>query len=299
MVTRSWRSLWPWLALVALAGCTTATTAGRSAAVPPPAPASSSRPERAEAQRLSRSSHRREEAVAADERRTRYSARPDVDLAVVEGERAFERGDLEGALEGYARALALEPENYFATLWTGDVHFKAQHWERAAQWFRRAVALEPNVETAHRYLGDVLRRQGRDEEALEEYIEAVIASPQSEYPKHTLQRWFQNLRKPVPELPRDRLELGGVRIGLGGPDGRQGLAEQVAALRKVAALQVDDGAWRERIAGLATLRDAGLLEPYVVLERFNPDVARDYAAYRAAHRKELRRYLRVYWCGQE
>lgn len=45
------------------------------------------------------------------------------------------------------------------------------------------------------------------------------------------------------------------------------------------------------IQSLRKIHDAGLLEPYVLLNRPNKDIIQDYAAYRSAHREKLLRYL--------
>jgi tetratricopeptide (TPR) repeat protein len=229
----------------------------------------------------------------------RYSALPEVQQAIVEGEAAFARNDYDGAVRAYGRAVALEPGNYFATLWTGDCHFARQDWDQAALWFRKAIAIDRDAETAHRYLGDVLERQQRYPEALAEYVEAVVASPYDRFPRNALQKRMEARSRPlVPQLPRGRLELGGAPIEVSpGPGGRRGLAEEVAALRAAAGLQGVDARWRPHVEALARLRDAGLLEAYVLLDRGSADVAPDYEPYRAAHREELRRYLRAYWCG--
>lgn len=240
----------------------------------------------------------REDGTVAPRPAPRFSTDPTVQQAIVDGEGAFERGEMDAALRSYARALELEPRNYWATLWTGDVHFKAERWDAAAEWFRKAVDLDGDVELGHRYLADVLRRVGKQEEALDQYVEAVIADPQSAYARHMLKQFVQKMPKPpIPVLPREAVEIAGRRIEFGGPGGRRGLAEEVAGLRTLAAVNADQDAWREKLTRLAVIRDAGLLEPYVVLERTGPEVARDYPAYREGHRKELRRYLRVYWCG--
>lgn len=57
--------------------------------------------------------------------------------------------------------------------------------------------------------------------------------------------------------------------------------------------------WRPIAAGLEQLTKDGLLEAYVLFERADEDLAKDFVAYRTEHRDLLERYIRVYWCGFE
>jgi len=57
-------------------------------------------------------------------------------------------------------------------------------------------------------------------------------------------------------------------------------------LRKKEKIQVDAS-----LSELIRIDEAGLLEPYVFLNRSDKDIAKDYPAYRAAHRDLIRRYL--------
>jgi hypothetical protein len=43
----------------------------------------------------------------------------------------------------------------------------------------------------------------------------------------------------------------------------------------------------------------GLLEAFALLERADGELAQDFSAYRLAHREQLARFIRVYWCGLE
>src|SRR5579872_1831428 len=50
-----------------------------------------------------------------------YSSRQDVDNAIRSAEAAFSKGDMDGALAGYQQVLQLDPQNYLAMLYSGDV----------------------------------------------------------------------------------------------------------------------------------------------------------------------------------
>jgi tetratricopeptide (TPR) repeat protein len=82
---------------------------------------------------------------------------------------------------------------------------------------------------------------------------------------------------------------------------RHSLAEEADALRQV-ALAIAGDVKASRItqphpcfANLQKLVDEGLLEAHVLYARADKGIAQDYAAYRAAHRDLLRRYLTRYF----
>src|SRR5205807_6320755 len=86
-----------------------------------------------------------------------FSDRKEVDDAMKGAEADFTRGDLDKAREGYLRALLLDPGNYEAALFIGDVYFKQHTYGSAGEWFARAIQINPNRETAYRYWGDALK----------------------------------------------------------------------------------------------------------------------------------------------
>ncbi|HEV3471571.1 MAG TPA: tetratricopeptide repeat protein [Pyrinomonadaceae bacterium] len=123
---------------------------------------------------------------------SKFSANPEADAAMREGEEAFVRGDGPAALAAYERALRLDPKLYEAPLFAGDVFLKQGDFERAGEWYARAVRLDPDREQAYRYWGNVLLRQARLDEARDKYVEAVVADPYNPYVwEHGLFRWAQ------------------------------------------------------------------------------------------------------------
>jgi tetratricopeptide (TPR) repeat protein len=93
---------------------------------------------------------------------------------------------------------------------------------------------------------------------------------------------------------------------------RRTLVEEVEALRamlkvseqlnaaKPSKISADDLAkWGPVLKTLAAIDRDGLLEPFALLERADSEMAKDYAPYRAAHRDQLIRFIRVYWCNRE
>jgi tetratricopeptide (TPR) repeat protein len=118
-----------------------------------------------------------------------YSQDVAVDRAMQEAEADFVKGRYDEAIAGYEKVLALDPKNYHATLFLGDVLYKEKKYDQAGDWFAKAIALQPDVETAYRYWGDALKAQGRSEEALEKFLDAVVAEPYSRSPWMGLRQW--------------------------------------------------------------------------------------------------------------
>jgi len=106
-----------------------------------------------------------------------FSPQKEVNDVMQQAESDFSRGNLDKAREGYLHALLLEPKNYHAALFIGDVYFKQHVHGSAGEWFARAIEIDPNRETAYRYWGDALSAMGKNDEAREKYIQAVVADP--------------------------------------------------------------------------------------------------------------------------
>lgn len=78
---------------------------------------------------------------------------------------------------------------------------------------------------------------------------------------------------------------------------RHSLAEEIDALQLVLLSvkeQEDIKQLEPSLAALVKLNTAGLVEPYILFARADQGIINDYAAYRAAHRDKLRRYLLEY-----
>jgi tetratricopeptide (TPR) repeat protein len=115
--------------------------------------------------------------IPEDGSESAYSPSNEVNGIMQKAEADFSRGDYDKAREGYLQALLLEPKNYDAALFIGDVYFKQHINGSAGEWFARAIEIDPNRETAYRYWGDALWAMGKNAEAREKYIQAVIAEP--------------------------------------------------------------------------------------------------------------------------
>jgi len=122
-----------------------------------------------------------------------FSPRKEVNEAMQQAEADFGRGDYDKARNGYLKVLLLDPKNYDAALFIGDVYFKQHINGSAGEWFARAIEIDPNRETAYRYWGDALWASGKKAESREKFIQAVIADPYNgNRPWIGLKQWADN-----------------------------------------------------------------------------------------------------------
>jgi tetratricopeptide (TPR) repeat protein len=126
----------------------------------------------------------------------KFSDRKDVDDAMKAAEADRARGNLEKAREGYLHVLELDPKNYDATVYVGDVYFSQRAYNNAGEWFAKAIKLDPTKETAYRFWGDALAMTERNDEAREKYINAVIAEPYNRTPWSALRQWTDRIQQP-------------------------------------------------------------------------------------------------------
>jgi tetratricopeptide (TPR) repeat protein len=140
------------------------------------------------------------------------------ETAIREGEDAFVRGDLDGALASYKKALELDPRLYEAALYVGDMEFKKGYqsadprfrndaFARAGVWFAKAIAIDQDRETAYRYWGDALDAQGKTDDARDKFVDAIVAEPYTRTSYIGLTQWAQRhsvpLSHPRIEIPTD------------------------------------------------------------------------------------------------
>jgi tetratricopeptide (TPR) repeat protein len=283
--------------------------------------------------------------VPEDGGETTFSGDATVQSTMQEGEAAFVKGDFEGALSAYSRALALDPKAYDAAVFSGDVCFKKGDHARSVEWFGRAIQIDPNRETAYRYWGDDLVAQGRMSEAREKFIDAIVAEPYARLSWIGLSQWApkqkQMLGNPqinppgkVEEKGKDDKGKSQIAITIdpstmnpnAKKDGtnawfvytlskavwhgerfqkefpkekeyRHSLAEEVDGFQMVVS-QVKEGLKKKEIkeldpalATLVKLADKSLLEAFVLISRADQGIAKDYPAYREAHREKIRQYI--------
>lgn len=270
-----------------------------------------------------------------------FSDRKDVNDAMKAAEADFGRGDLDKAREGYLHALLLDPGNYDAALFTGDVYFKQHAYGQAGEWFARAIQIDPNRETAYRYWGDALSSSSENDKARGKFIDAVVAEPYSNKAWIGLRQWVDRNKVKLNVLvlkdkaatqtdgknatiTLDPNMLNGDSSGAAAwivysgtrltwqrekfkkefpnePAYRRSLKEEAEALDSMVSVIAEDAKSAKKaknmdpsLLALIQLNRAGLLEPFVLFNRADAGIAKDYPAYREAHRDILRRYLDEY-----
>ena len=261
----------------------------------------------------------------------KFSDNPAVEQAMNAGEAAFARRDFDEALKDYSKALDLDPSNYSATLFTANTHDKQNNFPKAAEWYEHAIRLDPNIETAYRYYADMLAKQGDMAKARAMLIHAAVAEPYNKIVWREIRAWATINKTafnivfvaiPLPQkvtadakqsaelLPawrtyysvkEDWKKGGGFRKQFPQePEYRHSLPEESEAL--AAAAQVldklkHDPKSLEQVAEdpsaslLLKLRDAGLLDAYVLFSLGDDELARDYSAYRSKNRDKLESYM--------
>jgi tetratricopeptide (TPR) repeat protein len=276
-------------------------------------------------------------SIPEDGSDVKFSERADVDEAMKTAEASLAKGDLDKALAGYMHVLELDPKNYDATVYVGDVYFSQHAYNRAGEWFAKAIKLDPDKETAYRYWGDALAADGKNDDAREKYINAVVAQPYSRPPWLALRKWSDRMNQPfngillqnkssAKKAGDQAANLDDQPLKDGNPEAagwsaydttrqawqqgrfkkefpneagyRRTLKEEAEALDALVTVLAPDAASIKKaekldpsLLALIQVDHEGLLEPFVLLNRADREIAKDYPAYRADHRDELYRYM--------
>jgi tetratricopeptide (TPR) repeat protein len=130
-----------------------------------------------------------------------FSQNPQADAAMQVGETTFAKGDWEGAIKAYSRALDLDPRIYSAAQFIGDCYYHLKQADKAAEWFGKSVQIEPNNESAYRYWGDALLQAGDVRSARTKYIEGVAANPYQHPSWNGLHNWVAKTHRDLKSIP--------------------------------------------------------------------------------------------------
>lgn len=260
-----------------------------------------------------------------------YSDNPQVEELMRAGEAAFSRRDFAAAVNNYMKASELEPANYAAALFIGNAYHKQKQFAEGAAWYERAIQLDPNVETAYRYYADMLALGGDMAKARKMLIQAAVAEPYNRMVWRELRAWadlngahINEVYIAVPPVPEDLPTVhtspdvasvweayrkvratwqSGERFAQRFPaekEKRHCLAEESEALGAAAdALEklqaegkIGEVATRDQsLTLLLKLRQAGLIDAYVLFSLGDSGIARDYGVYRTNNRNKLEEYM--------
>jgi tetratricopeptide (TPR) repeat protein len=120
-----------------------------------------------------------------------FSSNKEAQALMQKGEAAFASGKMDQAFGYYQAALALDPKNYYAALFSGDVCVQSGKFSDAEIWYQKAIAIDPNIETAYRYSATPLMTQQKFDAARDRYIEAYIREPYNRLAIGGLVQWGQ------------------------------------------------------------------------------------------------------------
>jgi tetratricopeptide (TPR) repeat protein len=279
--------------------------------------------------------------LPADGSQPPFSDRSEVDAVMKAAEADFVRGNFDKARDGYVHALLLDPKNYEAALFIGDVYFKQHINGSAGEWFARAVEIDANRETTYRYWGDALWDMGKRTEAREKYIQAIIADPYSQRSWVGMTRWtdrtnlklsWVRLQDKSAVTQKDEKNINitlDSSLGKDDPNGvawltyslgraswhgdkfkkefpsepkyRRTMREEADSLHLMVTVLLEQKDFEKKksaldpsILELVKIDQAGLLDPFVLLNRADNDIVRDYLPYRVAHRDTIYRYFDEY-----
>ena len=278
--------------------------------------------------------------VPEDGTEAKFSDRTEVDQAMQQAEADFARGDYDKAREGYLRALLLDPNMYYAALFTGDVFFKQDKPGFAGEWYARAIQINPNQETAYRYWGDALFKAGQSDAARGKFIDAIVAEPYNRNAWMGVSQWADRNHLKLTYLRLEdkgsvETKDGKIKInvdpsmGKDDPEGigwmaynmkralwqgdefkknfpnetkyRRTLREEAECLHSMVLVLSEVGESKKKegkdfpldepLTLLTKIDQAGLIEPFVLINRADNEIAQDYPPYREGNREKIRSYL--------
>jgi cytochrome c-type biogenesis protein CcmH/NrfG len=142
-----------------------------------------------------------QQRLAAEERLTAQNPK-DVQAWIALGNDYFDTNQAQRAVDAYAKALALQPNNPDVLTDQGVMYRKLQAFDKAVANFQRANQVDPRHVQSIYNLGVVyafdLKDQAKAIAAWNRVIEVAPQSPQAAQARQNI----QELKSPVPQLPQ-------------------------------------------------------------------------------------------------
>jgi tetratricopeptide (TPR) repeat protein len=88
-------------------------------------------------------------------------------------------GNEQGALDEFAKALALDPSNPRTLVWQAELYTRLNRWADAERTFHRVLKERPNSWVTYNELGFALHGQGKYQEAVQAYRAASLVAPRN------------------------------------------------------------------------------------------------------------------------
>jgi len=223
------------------------------------------------------------------------------------GDAYFAERELESACEWFRKAIAVSPDAETAHRYLGDALAKLGRREDAFNEWITALLCEPYQRITRQHFSAEMRAAAEKR-----------GHPVPRFP--AMRSTIEEKQINIAMNPDDGVLIMTYNIGAIGwrskdfaeqypkeKTPRRSLPEEIFAINGMlelaeSAKEPDKAAmkkWQPVIDGLSALKRDGFLEAYVLFERADEGLAKDYAGYRAGHRDKLERYVRVYWCGFE
>ncbi|HEX7623891.1 MAG TPA: tetratricopeptide repeat protein, partial [Anaeromyxobacteraceae bacterium] len=142
-----------------------------------------------------------QQRLAAEERLTAQNPK-DAQAWIALGNDYFDTNQAQRAVDAYAKALALQPDNPDVLTDQGVMYRKLQAFDKAVANFQRASQVDPHHVQSIYNLGVVyafdLKDQAKAIAAWNRVIEVAPQSPQAGQARQNI----QELKSPMPQLPQ-------------------------------------------------------------------------------------------------
>ncbi len=246
------------------------------------------------------------------------------DAARAEAEQLFGAGNFARALELYARAADLCPDDPALQVYCGDALHGLERYAEAGRHYRRALEIAPWMRSAHRFLAGTEWELGNGDAAVHHAVLAVVSDPTYEAGWARLREFCTARRRAFLRVygvkARIAPKAGGTDIEIPVEDGDEDGPTQAwlayAAAFAAETLPEDDAAppsplvlERRAVEGalavlaelgaelddfwklFARARDACFLDEAILVHLMDESLAPTYVAYRAQHSDRLVEYV--------